>query len=51
MKDMIDKEKEPSAVRTDVAVTLMARDYKGVNNYGTNGAVSKSCRGHRREEE
>ena len=24
---------------TDIATTLMARDYKGLNNYGTNGVI------------
>jgi len=36
---MIDNSKEPQAEITNVAVTLMARDYKGLNNYGSNGVI------------
>lgn len=39
MKNMIDKTKEVEAEKIDVAGTLMARDYKGVNNFGMNGVV------------
>ena len=28
----------------DVAVTLMARDYKGLDNYGSNGGLNGSNR-------
>lgn len=40
MKNMIDKNLEPNAKITDVACTLMARDWKGANNYGTNGVIT-----------
>ena len=36
---MIDKTKEVEAEKIDVAGTLMAIDYKGVNNFGMNGVV------------
>mgnify|MGYP006974662372 CR=1 FL=1 len=39
LRNMTDKNKEPSAVVADVACTLMARDYKGLSNYGTNGVI------------
>lgn len=39
MKNMVDKTKEVSAEKIEVASTLMARDYKGVGNYGSNGVV------------
>ena len=42
LRNMIDKNKEPSADAVDVACTLMARDYKGLSNYGANGVLE--CR-------
>ena len=36
---MVDKELEPHALKIDVSSTLMSRDYKGLNNYGTNGVI------------
>jgi DNA (cytosine-5)-methyltransferase 1 len=41
VKNMIDKTAEVSAVQQDIAVTLMSRDYKGMNNYGCNGVIEK----------
>ena len=32
-------EKEPHAKIQDIACTIMARDYKGLNNYGSNGVI------------
>lgn len=40
MKNMIDKNLEPDAKIIDVACTLMARDWKGINNYGSNGVIT-----------
>ena len=42
VKNMIDKNARASAVRQDIATTLMSRDYKGMNNYGTNGVIEWS---------
>ena len=39
LKGMIDKELEPQALKIDISSTLMSRDYKGLNNYGTNGVI------------
>ena len=39
LRNMIDRNKAPSADVVDVACTLMARDYKGLSNYGTNGVI------------
>ena len=39
LKGMIDKNLEPTATKQNVATTLLARDYKGLNNFGTNGVV------------
>ena len=39
LKGMIDKDIEPTASKIDVSATIMARDYKGLNNYGTNGVI------------
>ena len=39
LKGMVDKELEPDALKIDVSSTLMSRDYKGLNNYGTNGVI------------
>ena len=39
LKGMIDKQLEPQAQKIDVSSTLMSRDYKGINNYGTNGVI------------
>jgi hypothetical protein len=37
-----DKNRVADMEFSDVAVTIMARDYKGLNNYGSNGVVE--CR-------
>ena len=39
LKGMVDKDIEPTASVIDVSATIMARDYKGLNNYGTNGVI------------
>ena len=39
LKGMIDKNLEPTATKQNVATTLLARDYKGLNNFGTNGVI------------
>lgn len=39
LKGMIDKNLEPTATNQNVATTLLARDYKGLNNFGTNGVI------------
>ena len=39
LKGMVDKTIEPTASKIDVSTTIMARDYKGLNNYGTNGVI------------
>ena len=39
LKGMVDKELEQDALKIDVSSTLMSRDYKGLNNYGTNGVI------------
>ena len=39
LQNMVDSTKEPYAEVSKVAVTLMARDYKGLNNYGSNGVI------------
>ena len=39
LKGMVDKDIEPAASLIDVSTTIMARDYKGLNNYGTNGVI------------
>ena len=39
LKGMSSLKYEPSAERIDNAVTLCARDYKGLNNFGTNGVI------------
>ena len=44
LKGMISDEMQPEAIKTDVAVTLMARDYKGLNNFGTNGVIEKETK-------
>ena len=41
VKNMIDKNAKPEAKAIDVATTLMARDYKGMNNYGANGVIQQ----------
>ena len=42
LKGMVDKKLEPQALKIDVSSTLMSRDYKGLNNYGTNGVIEWS---------
>ena len=39
LKGMVDKNIEPTASVIDVSVAIMSRDYKGPNNYGTNGVI------------
>lgn len=39
LKGMANKDIEPTASVIDISTTIMARDYKGLNNYGTNGVV------------
>ena len=39
LKGMVSKDLEPSAKKQEVATTLLARDYKGLSNFGTNGVV------------
>nr|DAH79434.1 MAG TPA: hypothetical protein [Bacteriophage sp.] len=39
LKGMVDKDVEPIASMIDVSATIMSRDYKGLNNYGTNGVI------------
>lgn len=39
LKGMIDKGLEPTATKQEVAMALLARDYKGLNNFGTNGVI------------
>lgn len=39
LKNMIDKKKEPTLDFQDVGVTILARNYKGLNNYGSNGVL------------
>ena len=39
LKGMVSENFEPSAEFTDVACTIMARDWKGLSNYGTNGVI------------
>lgn len=39
LKGMISKDMQPEAVKIGVASTLMARDYKGFNNFGSNGVI------------
>ena len=34
-----DKSREPRAEQTDIACTILARDYKGLSNYGSNGVI------------
>lgn len=41
VKNMIDKSTKATAVKQDIAATLMSRDYKGMNNYGSNGVIEK----------
>ena len=39
LKGMANKDIEPTASVIDVSATIMARDYKGLNNYGMNGVI------------
>ena len=39
LKGMSSLKYEPSAERIDNAATLCARNYKGLNNFGTNGVI------------
>ena len=39
LKGMYSLKYEPSMETIDTAVTLCARDYKGLNNFGTNGVI------------
>lgn len=37
--NMVDKKNKPNSKQTNIACTLMQRDYKGINNYGFNGVI------------
>ena len=37
-------EREPDATPVDIAGSLLARDYKGLNNYGFNAVIEKDDR-------
>lgn len=39
LKGMVDKNIEPTASVIDVSAAIISRDYKGPNNYGTNGVI------------
>ena len=34
-----DENREPDAMMTEVATALLARDYKGMGNYASNGVI------------
>ena len=34
-----DCDRVPEMRNTDIAVTLLSRDYKGLSNYGSNGVI------------
>lgn len=34
-----DENRHPNAYKTDIAVTLLSRDYHGLSNYGSNGVI------------
>ena len=34
-----DESRVPDARKTDIATTLLSRDYKGLSNYGSNGVI------------
>lgn len=39
-----DKARTPDGKLTEIAATLMARDYKGLSNYGSNAVIEyKRC--------
>ena len=39
-----DKDRTPDGKFTNIATTLMARDYKGLSNYGSNAVIEcKKC--------
>lgn len=44
-----DETRTPDAKHTDIAATLMARDYKGLSNYGSNAAIECERVGVHRE--
>ena len=39
LRNMTDRNKEPSADVVDVACIFLARDYKGLSNYDSNGLI------------
>jgi len=39
LSGMVSEKYEPDAKRIDVATTIMARDFKGLSNFGTNGVI------------
>ena len=44
-----DEARTPDARQTDVAATLLSRDYKGLSNYGSNAAIECKRVGFHRE--
>ena len=34
-----DKKREPSFQKSDIATTLLSRDYKGLSNFASNGVI------------
>ena len=34
-----DKSREPGLELSDISCTILARDYKGLSNYGSNGVI------------
>ena len=34
-----DTNRNPNAEQSDISVTLLSRDYKGLGNYGSNGVI------------
>lgn len=42
-----DEEREPSCKETDIACTLLQRDYKGLNNYSANGVIEHGTKNTR----
>ena len=35
----LDENRNPSAELSDISVTLLSRDYKGLSNYASNGVI------------
>lgn len=42
MKNMVNKQREATCRKSDIATTIMARNYKGVNNFDFNGVLEKT---------